>query len=154
MRMFVFEGSVDEIKALQKELMRSGGAETFAIEPSLPAADPSEADLTPGRGFVSTDVALRFLTRRPLSKEQRAVIKAVYDSHPDGILATALQKLIGYSTSKFAGLMGAFGRRLVNTQGYIDYTWLFDNRWESEHSCNRYRFPGSVRRAVEQAKLA
>src|SRR4051794_3412537 len=118
MRMLVFEGSLQEIKELQREMMRSG-VQTLAVEaPEGDTEDGAMLDLTPGRQFVSTEVALRCLTRRPLSKEQRAVIAAIYNAHPTGILASALQKEIGYSTSKFAGLMGAFGRRLVNTQGY------------------------------------
>ena len=152
MRMLVFDGTVEEIRELQKELMRSG-ATTMAV--GAPDASPAtqEGQLTAGRSFVSTEVALRFLKRRPLSSEQRAVISAIYHSHPKGILASALQQKIGYSPSKFAGLMGSFGRRLTNTPGYLDYTWLFDNQWESEQGCNRYRFPDSVRAAIEQANL-
>ena len=64
-----------------------------------------------------------------------------------------LQHAIGYRPSEFAGLMGAFGRRLVNTQGYIDPSWLFDNQWQGEQGCNRYRLPDSVRAAAEKAGL-
>ena len=157
MRMLVFEGTIDEIKEMQRELMRSG-APALAVEVPVDttgvASGSSPAPgLTPGRPFVSTEVALRFLTRRPLSPKQRAVITAIYNSHPDGILATELQRQIGYTTSQFAGLMGAFGRRLGNTRGHSGYTWAFDNQWEAEHQCNRYRFPPSMREAIERADL-
>lgn len=153
MRMLVFEGTLQEIKELQRELMRSG-TQALAVEVREEAQPESATPgLTPGRPFVSTEVALRFLTRRPLSQEQRAVIASIYHGHPEGILATTLQREINYSTSQFAGLMGAFGRRLVNTEGYPGYAWAFDNRWEAEHGCNRYRFPESVRDAVERAGL-
>jgi hypothetical protein len=149
--MLVFEGTLEEIKALQREMMSSGGqALAVALTPHPENLQPG---LTPGRQFASADLAFRVLTRRPLSLEQRAVIAAIYNSHPDGILATELQAKIGYSTSQFAGLMGALGRRLVNTQGYVDYTWFVDNQWEAEHGCNRYRFPESVREAIEKADL-
>jgi hypothetical protein len=151
--MLVFEGSLEEIKELQKELLRSGTSALAVEVPDLAGRDGSISGLTPGRKFVSAEVALRFFARRPLSKEQRAVITAVYNSQSDGVLASALQREIDYTPSKFAGLMGAFGRRLVHTNGYVDYTWLFDNQWESEHACNRYRFPPSVREAIEQAGL-
>jgi hypothetical protein len=153
MRMLVFEGTVQEIKELQREFMRAG-AQTLAVDLAEQAQSGGEIlGLTPGRQFVNSDVALRFLTRRPLSKEQRAVIVSIYNSGSNGILATDIQREISYSPSRFAGLMGAFGRRLVNTEGYMDYTWAFDNRWETERQCNRYRFPRSVREAVEGAGL-
>lgn len=153
MRMLVFEGTVEEIKELQRELLRSGvsALAVEAMDEHLPSTP--ESGLTPGRKFVSADVAFRFFTRRPLSREQRAVIAAIYNSHPDGILATELQRQISYRPSEFAGLMGAFGRRLTNTPGYVDYTWLFDNQWQGEQGCNLYRFPESVREAVERAGL-
>lgn len=151
MRMLVFEGTLDEIRALQREMMNSGGpALAVALAPQPQSLQPG---LTPGRQFASADLAFRVLTRRPLSLEQRAVIVAIYNSHPDGILATELQAQINYSTSQFAGLMGALGRRFVNTPGYVDYTWLFDNQWQAEQGCNRYRFPESVREAIEKAGL-
>lgn len=149
MRMLVFEGTLEEIKALQREMMGSGGQAIAVALASQP--ESLESGLTPGRQFASLDLAYRVLTRRPLSLEQRAVIAAIYRSHPDGILATELQAQIGYSTSQFAGLMGALGRRFVNTQGYVDYTWFVDNQWQAEHGCNRYRFPESVREAIEKA---
>jgi hypothetical protein len=150
--MLVFEGTVEEIKELQRELMQSG-APTIGIAAEADCEQGANDGLTPGRQFVSSEVAFRFLTRRPLSAEQRAVINAIYNSHPDGILATDLQRAINYRPSEFAGLMGAFGRRLVNTQGYVDHTWIFDNQWQGEQGCNRYRLPESVRIAVEKAGL-
>jgi predicted transcriptional regulator with HTH domain len=153
MRMFVFEGTIEEIKELQRELMRSG-VSTMAVETRGEGPEEGANEgLTAGRRFISEEVAFRFLTRRSLSTEQRAVIAAIYNSRPDGVLATELQRRINYSPSKFAGLMGAFGRRLVNTQGYVDPSWLFDNQWEAEQGCNRYRLPDSVRKAVEKAGL-
>ena len=55
--------------------------------------------------------------------------------------------------AQFAGLMGAFGRRVVNTPGYVLNSSFFDYEWDDERSCYLYRLPATSRAAVEKARL-
>ena len=103
--------------------------------------------------YVSTDVAFRALTRIKLGKETKAIIKRIYDGGEAFTSAGALQAAIGYAPSQFAGLMGAFGRRLVHTPGYVLNSSFFEQDWDSELSCYVYRLPPSVRAAVVKARI-
>lgn len=103
--------------------------------------------------FVSADVAFRALTRIKLGKETKAVLSRIYLGADKWTTATDLQKEVGYSPSQFAGLMGAFGRRLVNTAGYVLHSAFFEQEWDGERSCYIYRLPPSVRIAVEKARI-
>lgn len=103
--------------------------------------------------FVSSDVAFRALTRIKLGKETKAVLSRIYMGGEAWTPATLLQKEIGYSANQFAGLMGAFGRRLVNTPGYVLHSAFFEQEWDEEKSCYIYRLPPSVRSAVEKARI-
>ena len=103
--------------------------------------------------FVSSDVAFRALTRVKLRKETKAVLSRIYMGREDWTPATVLQNEIGYSPSQFAGLMGSFGRRLVNTPGYVLHSAFFEQEWDDERSCYLYRLPPSVRAAVEKARI-
>jgi hypothetical protein len=103
--------------------------------------------------FVSDDVAFRALTRIKLGKETKAVLNRVYQNDDEWTSAADLQKEIGYSPSQFAGLMGAFGRRVVNTPGYVQHSAFFVQEWDAERSCYLYRLPLAVRLAVEKARI-
>jgi hypothetical protein len=103
--------------------------------------------------FASADVAFRCLTRRKLSKQLRAAIRMIYASGLDWVSASDIQKHIDYSTAQFAGMMGAFGRRFVNTRGYVLNSSFFQQEWDEDLSCYIYRLPSTVRAAVEKAKV-
>ena len=103
--------------------------------------------------YVSSDVAFRALTRIKLGKETKAVLGTIHAGGEAWTTATVLQKKINYSPSQFAGLMGAFGRRLVNTPGYVLHSAFFEQEWDSDRSCYIYRLPPSVRLAVEKARI-
>ncbi|HTU10840.1 MAG TPA: hypothetical protein VMG08_08055 [Allosphingosinicella sp.] len=114
-----------------------------------PPADAGAADWE----FVSIDVAFRALTRIKLGKQVRAVLKRVYRGGASWTSAAVLQKEIGYTPAQFAGLMGAFGRRVANTPGYVVDSSFWEWEWDAEQSCYLYRLPPSVRAAVEKARI-
>ena len=103
--------------------------------------------------FVSTELAFRAMTRLKLSKQQKAAINLIYSGGENWTSAADIQREIGYTPSQFAGLMGAFGRRLVNTPGYVLNSAFFDQEWDQDRSCYIYRLPPTVRTAVETARL-
>lgn len=148
MRLYVYEGTPDEILKVQQSL----GTFTTTATPPTAAASDSGASIDEQK-FVNVDVALRMLTRISLSVEQKQVLVAIYNAHPKPVSAATLQKLINYSTSEFAGMMGAFGRRLTHTEGYVSGRCFFDQHWDASIDCNQYKLPESAREAMRQAKL-
>ena len=103
--------------------------------------------------YASTDVAYRCLTRLKLSKPLKAAIRLIYAGGQKWTSATDLQKQIGYNSAQFGGMMGAFGRRFINTRGYVLNSSFFEYEWDEALSCYKYRLPPKVRAAVVQARL-
>jgi hypothetical protein len=118
-----------------------------------PATPISAEEITDDWEFVSADVAFRMLTRIKLSEQTQAVIAAIYNGGDKWTSAKKLQQVINYTPSQFAGLMGAFGRRLVNTPGWVAGSAFFDYKWDADQSCYLYRIPPTVRLAIEKARL-
>lgn len=103
--------------------------------------------------YTSTDVAFRCLTRLKLSKPMKATLRLLYAADRDWVSAADIQRQIGYDAMQFGGMLGAFGRRLVNTSGYVLNSSFFDYEWDQALSCYRYRLPLTVRAAIVQARL-
>jgi hypothetical protein len=137
------DGTPEEIGAL----IRSLGLDVTSTS-TPPVKKPEN-----GREFVSVDVAFRALKRRPLSHEQSLILKLLRDHHPSWTSAKVLQEAAGYSRSQFAGLLGAFGKRVAATEGYKTGTWFFDQQWDYDLDCNVYRLPDDVLTAVQRAGL-
>jgi hypothetical protein len=141
----VIEGTSEEIAQYEALLSRAG---------QVP--DQNASDLPPVTAdweFVSSDVGFRALTRIKLGKEARAVLSALHKAGDNWTSAKSLQKLIGYSPASFAGLMGAFGRRVANTPGYVRDSSFFEYEYDDGQSCYLYRLPPSSRAAIEKARL-
>ena len=151
MKMTIFEGTPAELLEIHRSLSEQANTTLQGSQSGAGVADgPVQAD---AHGWASTETAYLALTRIPLSKEQRRVLVTIYKAHPDWVLATTLQNAVGYSASQFAGLMGAFGRRFTHTDGFEDGQWFFDQIWNYDEGCVQYRFPDSVRKAIEKARL-
>jgi hypothetical protein len=140
----VIEGSPEEL-AQYEALAKSSGASDGGTR----AVETASVDWE----FVSTDVAFRALTRIKLGRQVRAVIRRVYLGGDKWTSATLLQKEVGYTPAQFAGLMGAFGRRLANTAGYVLNSSFWEYEWDGQQSCYLYRLPAPVRAAVEKARV-
>lgn len=140
----VIEGSPDEL-AQYEALARihNAGISESATEKS------TEVDWE----FVSSDVGFRALTRIKLGKETKAVLTCLYAAGEKWTSAKELQRLIDYTPPQFAGLMGAFGRRVANTMGYVRDSSFFQYEWDGNQSCYLYRLPPSSRAAVEKARV-
>jgi len=115
--------------------------------PALPSA--SNGAVQP-LADVTKSVAQAFLRRRPLAPVQITVLKAISEAHPNMVPATDLQKLTGYTTAQFAGLMGALGRRLTNTPGFVPHTRFFKQQWDHALACNRYSLTDAAREAIAE----
>jgi len=136
------EGTAEEISAV----LRSLPLGTLDHSPLIESAAKS------GK-FVPEELAFRVLKRRPLSSEQRPLLSLLARNHPSWTSAFELQKATKYKPSQLAGLLGAFGKRVTATNGYLAGMWFFDQEWDYEQDCNRYRLPEGVLNAVRRAGI-
>lgn len=138
---FQVEGTPEEVAAL---LRAHGG--TVAPGESGERKD-SEADLEDER-FASEKIAFRALRRRPLSSAQRILFRTLLDAYPGWVSASRLQAATSYGPNQLGGLLGAIGRRLSQTEGYVRDSALIEWMWDADANEYSYRLPPSVRNAV------
>lgn len=141
----VVEGTFEEIAQYEALTKQQAGS---TIGEALDAFQ-SEIDWE----YVSTDVGFRALTRVKLGNQIRTILQMLHKAGELWTSAKALQELIEYSPSQFAGAMGAFGRRIANTPGYVRDSSFFEYEWNDRQSCYLYRLPPSSRLAVEKARI-
>jgi hypothetical protein len=144
-----FEGTAEEIAQIFPGLKTSSLAGATAFGPQ----ESFEVQSAEGQ-WVSTEFARRALSRRSLKPLQKKVLVALYEAHPAKLSAPQLQKLVSYTPAQFAGLMGAFGRRLARTAGFTKNLNFFDTIWDEERNCWLYGLPESVMEAIRQEKIA
>lgn len=137
------EGTPEEID----QLMRAVKARAFA-RPIVAAIAPSGVDRHP---YVNEDTAFRALKRRPLSPEQKIFLKKLASEYPNWTLASELQRITKYTKPQFSGLLGAFGKRVASTEGYVSGTWFYDGKWNYDDDCNQYRLPEHLVEVVNRA---
>ncbi len=143
----------------QELVARSSGppAEVEKVQ-ATPVPEPTSDGIPNGSAetseFVTKAVAQKMLRRRPLAPEQRTTIKEIHAAYPKTALATELQMKLNYTPAQFAGLMGAFGRRLSHTGGFVAGTKFFAKEWDYTAGCYRYSLPNSVREAVAEEAWA
>ncbi len=148
-------GSAEEISEALRALSLTTALRTTAVEladeepPSTTSSDPAESE----KAFVTTRFARRVLRRRRLSTPMRKVLQALYEAHPEWLSLPTLHGVSGYRPPQFAGLMGAFGRRMANTKGYDPEAHFFEYRWNDAERTWDYRLPESVREALELEQL-
>ena len=149
------KGSAEEINEALQALTSTAALQTAAKElgnqatPAMTKTEGMDAEMT----FVTTKFACRALTRLPLSKPFKEVLKALSEAHPDWLSLPTLHSVAGYRPPQFAGLMGAFGRRMANTDGFASEAYFFESRWNDNKSTWDYRLPDSVREALDLEQL-
>jgi hypothetical protein len=150
MKMYVFEGTPDEIRQVVKtmEPMTAAVGTSVAVdEPTTPKDSDEETK------FVDTAFARRALSRIKLSDPFRATMKALSDAYPEWVPIADLHQASDYTSAQFAGLMGAFGRRLSHTQGYDEEAHFFEYEWDDNTGAWKYRLPETVHEALRLEKL-
>lgn len=141
----VVEGTFEEIAQYEALARQRGNASLGEALDALEAPVDWE--------FVSADVGFRALTRAKLGDQMTAILRILHAAGEVWTSAKTLQEKIGYSPSQFAGAMGAFGRRVANTPGYVRDSSFFDYQWNEGQSCYFYRLPPAARIAVEKARV-
>ena len=113
---------------------------------------PSESAGSDSR-VVTTRFVRHALTRLRLSPPMKRVLTALYEAHPDWLSLPTLHSIADYTPAQFAGLMGAFGRRLANTEGYDSDLTFFEYRWNEDEEVWDYRLPKTVCDALALEQL-
>ena len=146
------EGTPEEIGEALKFLPSAGTPHTTDVEMNGHDAtdDVTDNATEPEETFVSTEFAKRALHRRPLSPQMKNVLKKLYEAHPGSLSTEELHDAAGYTPPQFAGLMGAFGRRLSHTNGYDADRHFFDWRWNDDRGVWDCQLPDTVRQALEE----
>lgn len=144
------EGTPTEISEVLHTLPGAAMVHTAAVELTDEAIEPSTSSESPEEAsrFVSTRFARRALKRLKLSKPMKKVLRALYEAHTEWLSLATLQDVAGYTPAQFAGLRGAFGRRLANTEGYDSEAAFFEYEWDEAEETWTYRLPESVRKAL------
>jgi len=156
MKVTILEGTPEEISHAFPHL-NAPVSPISVVEPRPPTPSSSGQEARPHNArvhlYVSTAVARAALGRRELAEEQLTVLRALYSAHPGMVLATTLAQQVGYTRSQFAGLMGAFGRRVSHTEGYDGDAWFFEQQWNRGAGCYEYGLPETVREAMRLEQL-
>ena len=149
------EGTAAEINDVLRALPGIASVHIAAVELTDAGvqAIPSPETTEPESRFVTTRFARRVLKRLPLSTPMKSVLRALYEAHPDRLPQATLQDIAGYMRSQYAGMMGAFSRRIVNTDGYDSETEFFEWTWDDEERTWYCRLPDSVREALTLEEL-
>ena len=149
------EGTMEEIRDVLRVLPRAAMLHTTAVEltdetaPSPTSSESAESESS----VVTTRFARRALTRLRLSPPMRRVLAALYEAHPGWLSLPTLHGIAEYKPAQFAGLMGAFGRRVANTEGYDSDLLFFESRWNENEETWDYRLPDTVREALALEQL-
>jgi hypothetical protein len=142
------DGTPEEIGILIRRLELGPFGNLLAHKRDFLQSKPEKSDL-----FVSEDVAFRVLKRRPLSEAQSKVLSLLGKSDSKWTSAKDIQAAAGYNASQLAGLFGAFGKRVSGTPGHIKDTLFFDQKWDYEKDCYKYRLPEGSMSAVKRAGI-
>ena len=145
MKLYVYDGTPDEISQVVQKLQATTPAESRPNESddAFLSQDPKGP-----KKFVETDFALRTLSRIKLSDPFKATIRALDKALPEWVHISELHEASGYKPAQFAGLMGAFGRRMAHTEGYDGEAHFFDYEWDEDTEAWKYRIPDSVHEAI------
>lgn len=138
------EGTLAEISAL----IREHGSQNS--DPSSKQKQTEDISIREDERFASEKIAFRALNRRPLSGAQRTLFRTLLEAYPDWTSATKLQEATEYSPNQLGGLLGATGRRLSQTQGYVAGSSMVEWMWDSDDNEYHYRLPPSVYAAVQR----
>lgn len=149
------EGTAAEINDVLRALPGTASVNIAAVELTDAGAQaaPSSETTEPESRFVTTRFARRVLKRLPLSTPMKNVLRELCEAHPDRLSQARLQNVAEYLPYQYAGMMGAFSRRIVNTDGYDSETEFFEWTWDDEKRAWYCRLPDSVREALTLEEL-
>lgn len=154
MRMYVIEGTSSEIGDIISKI--SSESMISAVVNSRGGEIRPKASASNGEGpnaFVTESFAKRVLTRLKLSEPMKKVLQTLLDANGEWVEGSKLHKVSGYTPAQFAGLMGAFGRRMAHTHGYDEEAHFWDWKEAEDGSGWIYRLPESVLKVLREENI-
>ena len=145
------EGTPAELSEVLHTLPGAAMVNTAAVELTDEVADSSATE--EASRFVTTRFARRALKRLKLSKSVKKVLRALYKAETERLPVATLQEAASYTPAQFAGMMGAFHRRLANTEGFDSEAKFFEYDWDEAEETWNYRLPETVREALALEQL-
>jgi hypothetical protein len=128
MKLHIFEGTPEEIKAVLEGINKSDKvqAASISVAQSNEAIEGEEENDEP----ASVEFCRAVLGRRFLPDTQRKMYTAAYAAYPESLSYKDLEKELNYRPAQMAGFWGAHGRRVSHTEGYENsgdlFVWVDD----------------------------
>lgn len=138
------DGNLEEVAAL---IRMFGGSEVTQNSEEIGS---DRQNYEESERFASEKIAFRALRRRPLSNAQRDLFRTLLKAYPNWVSSTELQKATSYGPNQLGGLLGAIGRRLSQTDGYVRNTTMIEWSWNTDENEYAYRLPAAVAEAVRR----
>lgn len=131
MKLFKFEGTAEELQVAYSLLADDAVAKNLGNETPIPPKPMPIPSAEPEKtGELTEEVAVAFLTRRPLPKNQHAIIKTLFAVEDgQGLKSSELAATIGCTVAEIQGSMRAFGKRAAHTQGWPSGVRAFQRKW-------------------------
>ena len=148
MKLFVYEGTPGEIA----EVAQLMGAPSQS-QAKQANSSPTDGTIPEENEELSVEQVKRVFQRRTLHEPMRKVLRLLYEAGENRIKSDELKEALNYSNPEFRGMLGAFGRRLKNTDGIPDGIRLFDEAWDEDLRQKTWTLPVNVRKALEDLKL-
>ncbi len=148
MKLFVYEGSPKEIAEVA-QLM--GAPSQTPIQSS--ASHHIEEEQPEQQEELSVEQIKLVFQRRALAEPLVKMLRLLYEAGENRVKSDDLKEALGYSNPEFRGMLGAFGRRLKNTQGIPDGLRLFDETWDENLRQKTWTLPVNVRKALEDLTI-
>jgi hypothetical protein len=144
MKLFVYEGSPREIAEVAIIMGSSSPIPAY----SGPDGDAVEDGSDVG-DELTVDQVKQVLTRRSLAEPLENMLVLLYKANNARMKSDDLKEALAYNAHQFRGMLGAFGRRLKNTQGIPKGVRLFDEYWDEELRQKTWALSANVRKALE-----
>jgi hypothetical protein len=148
MKLFVYEGSPKEIA----EVARLMGSPTQNPEKTSDSPENEEKEAERSEDLSVAQIKLVF-ERRVLAEPYKVILRHLYRAGEDRVKSDDLKKELNYTNPQFRGILGAFGRRLKNTQGIPNGARLFDEVWDENLRQKTWTLPENVRKVLEELKI-
>jgi hypothetical protein len=148
MKILLFEGTTEEYRQVA-DLFR--GNTTHKSDDTGKEGSEVSTEGAEERHQVSVDQATQILKRIPLSDNVRAVLKYLADAKEEVSSEYLREKIVELSGDQFRGMMGAFGRRVINTFPGQKLSF-FEKRWNGDEYY--WSLTDNAKQAVRQINLS
>jgi hypothetical protein len=127
MRVILFEGTQAEFAEVKQHFAHAL-AIPVAAEPKFRESEAKSISPETLSSEKICDVIVDLFTRRPLPESMVQIFEALFKDR-EGLSSRRLIEMLGITSSQFAGVMGAFGRRISHTEGWPENLQLAENYW-------------------------